>query len=87
MVGSKGEIPHMPLNCLSPWHQLYWDGHKKIGIQVPNMEEVSLPMYTDKDQFSAFVLIMQVISNVCLEVTISHLFLDMVENYGCISYL
>ena len=51
------------------------------------MEEISLLMYTDKDQFSAFVLIMQVISNVRLEVTIGHLFLDMIEDYGCISYL
>lgn len=77
----------MPLNCLGPWHQLHWDGHKKIGVQALNMGEVGLPIYAGKDQFLSFVPIMQVILNVRLRVTIGHFFLDMVEDYGCVCYL
>ena len=83
MVGSKTGFVRVPLDCLGPWHQLHWDGHEKIGGQALDMGGVSLPIYAGKDQFSTFVPVMQVIPNVCLGNTIGHLFLDMVEDYGC----
>jgi len=57
--------------------------NEKVGVQTLDMGEVGLPIYAGKDQFSTFVPIMQVIPNVCLGNTIEHLFLDMVEDYGC----
>lgn len=84
MVGSKTGIVRVPLNCLGPWHQLHWDGHEKIGVQALDMGDVGLPIYAGKDQFSTFVPIMRVIPNVRLGDAIGHLFLDMVENYGCV---
>jgi hypothetical protein len=79
MVRSKKGIVCVPLNCLGPWHQLHWD-HEKVGVQALNMGDVGLPIYAGTDQFSSFVPIMQVIPNVHLRDTISHLFLDMVED-------
>jgi hypothetical protein len=84
MVGSKTGIVRVPLNCLGPWHQLHWDGHEKIGVQALDMGDVGLPIYAGKDQFSTFVPIMRVIPNVRRGDTIGHLFLDMIEDYGCI---
>jgi hypothetical protein len=86
MVGSKTGITRVPLDCLGPWHQVHWDGHEKIGAQALNMGEVGLPVYAGKDQFSSFVPIMRVLPNVRLGNTIGHLFLDMVEEYGCTFY-
>ena len=84
MVGSKTGIVHVPLDCLGPWHQLHWDGHKKVGSQALDMGGVGLPIYAGKDQFSTFVLIMRVMLNVHLGDTIGHLFLDMVKDHGCV---
>lgn len=83
MVGSRNGIVRVPLDCLGPWHQLHWDGHEKVGVQALDMGEVGLPIYAGKDQFSTFVPIMRVVPNVRLGDTIGHLFLDMVEDYGC----
>jgi hypothetical protein len=87
MVGLKKGIVRVPLDCLGPWHQLHWDGHEKVGVQALNMGDVGLPIYAGKDQYSTFVPIMRVIPNVRLGETIGHLFLDMVEDYGCASSL
>jgi len=84
MAGLKTAIKRVPLDCLGPWHQLHWDGHEKVGVQALNMGDVGLPIYAGKDQFSTFVPIMRVMPNVRLRHTIGHLFLDMVEDYGCV---
>lgn len=86
MIGSKDGIMRVPLDCLGPWHQLHWDGHEKLGSQALDMGGVGLPIYAGKDQYSAFVPIMWVIPNVRLGTNIGHLFLDMVEQFGCTFY-
>jgi hypothetical protein len=83
MVGSKTGIARIPLDCLGPWHQLHWDGHEKIGSQALDMGGVGLPVYAGKDQYSSFVPVMWVIPNTRLGNTIGHLFLDVVEEFGC----
>ena len=60
----KGAIDGVSLDCFGPWHQLHWDGHKKLGSQALDMGGVVLLIYAGKDQFSSFVPIMQVIQNV-----------------------
>lgn len=82
-VGSKDAIERVPLDCLGPWHQLHWDGHKKLGNQALDMGGVGIPIYAGKDQFSSFVPVMRVIPNSRLEKTIGHFFLDVVEEYEC----
>ena len=84
MVGLKTGIVCVPLDCLGPWHQLHWNGHKKVGSQALDIGGVSFPIYTGKDQFSTFVPIMRVMPNVRLGDAIGHLFLDMVEDHGCV---
>jgi len=83
MVGLKNGIVHVPLDCLGPWHQLHWGWSWEGCVQALDIGGVSLPIYAGKDQFSTFVPIMWVLPNVCLGDTIGHLFLDMVEEYGC----
>jgi hypothetical protein len=71
MIRSKMAITQVPIDCLSPWHQLHWDGHEKIGSQALDMGGVGLPVYAGKDQFSSFVPVMQVLPNVRLGDTFS----------------
>lgn len=82
LPGHKGQIERVPLDCLGPWHQQHGDGHEKLSDKALNMGDVSLPMYSFKDQFSDFVPILRLLPNVRLEVIIGHLFLDYVEEYG-----
>ncbi|EGO02472.1 hypothetical protein SERLA73DRAFT_47839, partial [Serpula lacrymans var. lacrymans S7.3] len=85
LVGSKNAIGHIPLNCLGPWHHQHMDGHDKLVEQTLRMGgKVSLPIYSSKDQFVSFVPYMCVLPNVYCAKTIAHVFLDMVEMYGCI---
>jgi len=87
MIGSKTGITQVLLDCLGPWHQLHWDGYEKIDSQALDMGGVGLPVYAGKDQFSSFVPIMQVLPNVHLGDTIGYLFLDMVEDHGCMFHI
>lgn len=50
--------------------------------QALMMGNVSLSIYAYKDQYSMFVLSMDVLPNVRLAHTIGHYFLDLVETYG-----
>ncbi|KAL0953005.1 hypothetical protein HGRIS_007210 [Hohenbuehelia grisea] len=84
MIGSKDRIERVPLNCLGPWHQLHCDGHEKLNSQALAMGSVSLPIYAFKDQFSTFVPLMDLVPDVRNQQTICHLFLDLVEKYGCV---
>ncbi|KAF4586441.1 Transposase [Pleurotus pulmonarius] len=81
-VGCKGKIIRTPLNCLGPWHQVHCDGHEKLNSQALQMGTVTLPIYGFKDQFSAFVPLLQVLPSVRNVETIGHLYLDLVESYG-----
>jgi len=85
-VGSKDAIDRFPLNCLGPWHQLHGDGHEKLAAQALMMGGVGLAIYAMKDQYSTFVPVMRVIPNVRLGNTIGHFYLDLVEEYGCMSW-
>ncbi|KAL0955346.1 hypothetical protein HGRIS_001595 [Hohenbuehelia grisea] len=84
MIGSKDRIERVPLNCLGPWHQLHCDGHEKLNSQALAMGSVLLPIYAFKDQFSTFVPLMDLVPNVRNQHIICHLFLDLVEQYGCV---
>ncbi|KAL0957505.1 hypothetical protein HGRIS_001298 [Hohenbuehelia grisea] len=84
MIGLKDRIERVPLNCLGPWHQLHCDGHERLNSQALAMGSVSLPIYAFKDQFSTFVPLLDLVPNVRNQQTICHLFLDLVEQYGCV---
>ncbi|KAM6501456.1 hypothetical protein JOM56_004470 [Amanita muscaria] len=81
-IRSKGAIDRIPLNCLGPWHQIHCDGHEKLNSQALEMGIVTLPIYAFKDQFSTFVLTMQVLPNIRRVETIGHLYLDLAKDYG-----
>jgi hypothetical protein len=81
-IRSKGAIDRIPLNCLGPWHQIHCDGHEKLNSQALEMGTVTLPIYAFKDQFSTFVLTMQVLPNIRRVETIGHLYLDLAKDYG-----
>ncbi|OAX31333.1 hypothetical protein K503DRAFT_787898, partial [Rhizopogon vinicolor AM-OR11-026] len=83
-VGSKDAIDRVPLDCLGPWHQQHAGRHEKLAAQALWMGDVTLPIYAFKDQFSTFVPYMCVLPNVRLSNTIGHVFLDFVEDYGCV---
>ncbi|KAG1830987.1 hypothetical protein DFJ58DRAFT_614069, partial [Suillus subalutaceus] len=82
-VGSKDAIDRVPLDCIGPWHQQHADGHEKLSAQALKMGDVTLPIYAFKDQFSTFVPYMRCLPNVRLSNIIGHVFLDLVEEYGC----
>ncbi|KAG1739727.1 hypothetical protein EDB19DRAFT_1635630 [Suillus lakei] len=83
-VGSKDAIDCVPLDCLGPWHQQHADGHEKLSAQALRMGDITLPIYAFKDQFSTFVPYMCCLPNVRLSNVIGHVFLDLVEEYGCV---
>ncbi|KAG1853953.1 hypothetical protein F4604DRAFT_1591403, partial [Suillus subluteus] len=76
-------IDRVPLDCIGPWHQQHADGHEKLSAQALKMGDVTLPIYAFKDQFSTFVPYMRCLPNVRLSNIIGHVFLDLVEEYGC----
>ncbi|KAJ7152213.1 hypothetical protein C8R43DRAFT_886349, partial [Mycena crocata] len=57
VVGRKqAEQRRTPLDALGPWHQEHSDGHEKMAEQGSQMGAgIHLPMYTSKDQWSAFL--------------------------------
>ncbi|KAF4568635.1 hypothetical protein EYR36_010648 [Pleurotus pulmonarius] len=83
-IRGRNGIDRVPLNCLGPWHQIHCDGHEKLNAQALEMGPVSIPIYGFKDQFSAFVVSLKVVPDSRNVETICHLFLDLVEENGCI---
>ncbi|KAG1764960.1 hypothetical protein EV702DRAFT_927335, partial [Suillus placidus] len=81
-VGSKDAIDRVPIVCLGPWHQQHAD--EKLCAQALRMWDITLPIYAFKDQFSTFVPYMRCLPSVRLSNVIGHVFLDLVEEYGCV---
>ncbi|KAG2345670.1 hypothetical protein BDR05DRAFT_946703 [Suillus weaverae] len=82
--GSEDAIDCVSLDCLGPWHQQHADGHEKLSAQALRMGDITLPIYAFKDQFSTFVPYMCCLPNVRLSNVIGHVFLDLIEEHGCI---
>lgn len=78
------DIARRPLSCLGPWHQLHVDGHEKLSKQALRIgDDVTLPIYTMKDQFSSLSMILITAPNIRLAESCAHIYLDFVEEHQC----
>ncbi|RDX40327.1 hypothetical protein OH76DRAFT_1490373 [Lentinus brumalis] len=79
------DIARRPLSCLGPWHQLHVDGHEKLSKQALRIgDDVTLPIYTMKDQFSSLSMILITAPNIRLAESCAHIYLDFVEEHQCV---
>ncbi|KAJ7795901.1 hypothetical protein B0H14DRAFT_3114586 [Mycena olivaceomarginata] len=83
--GHKKEcIPHVGLSALGPFHKVSADSHEKLSAQALQMGELSLPIYAYKDKWTDLLLMLRLIPNSQTAAAIGHLFLDFVDETGCI---
>ncbi|KAF8185576.1 hypothetical protein K438DRAFT_2155443 [Mycena galopus ATCC 62051] len=80
----KERIPRVGLSALGPFHEVSADGHEKLSAQALQMGELSLPIYAYKDKWTDFLLMLRLIPNSRTAAAIGHLFLDFVDETGCI---
>ncbi|KAJ7797903.1 hypothetical protein B0H14DRAFT_3546635 [Mycena olivaceomarginata] len=80
----KERIPRVGLSALGPFHEVSADGHEKLSTQALQMGELSLPIYAYKDKWTDFLLMLRLIPNSRTAAAIGHLFLDFVDDTGCI---
>jgi hypothetical protein len=79
----KERIPRVGLSALGPFHEVSADSHEKLSAQALQMGELSLPIYTYKDKWTDFLLMLRLIPNSRTAAAIGHLFLDFVNETGC----
>ncbi|KAG2053995.1 hypothetical protein BDR06DRAFT_862015, partial [Suillus hirtellus] len=59
--GSKDTIDYVPLDYLGSWLQQHANGHEKLTTQALQMEDITLPIYAFKNQFSMFISYMYIL--------------------------
>ncbi|KAJ7069049.1 hypothetical protein B0H15DRAFT_871313 [Mycena belliarum] len=86
VVGRKRAEQHRtPLDAMGPWHQEHSDGHEKLAEQGLRMGAgIHLPIYANKDQWSAFLHSLLLMPHVRNAIAIVHYYLDLVEERGFI---
>ncbi|KAJ7512435.1 hypothetical protein B0H11DRAFT_2151906 [Mycena galericulata] len=80
----KNLIPRVGLSAMGPYHEISADGHEKLSAQALQMGELGLPIYAYKDKWSDYLLLLRLIPNSRTAAAVGHLFLDLVEEGGCI---
>ncbi|KAJ6460794.1 hypothetical protein C8R47DRAFT_1242082 [Mycena vitilis] len=80
----KALIPRVGLTAMGTFHEVSADGHEKLSAQALQMGELALPIYAYKDKWGDFLLMMRLIPNSRTAAAIGHLFLDFVDETGCI---
>ncbi|KAJ7081539.1 hypothetical protein C8R43DRAFT_965583 [Mycena crocata] len=83
--GHKKElIPRVGLSAMGPFHEICADGHEKLSAQALQMGELALPIYAYKDKWSDDLPWLTLVPNSRTAAAVGHLFLDFVEETGCI---
>jgi hypothetical protein len=68
---------------MGTFHEVSAGGREKLSLQALQMGELGLPIYTYKDKWADYLLMLYLIPNSWTAVAIGHLFLDFVEETGC----
>ncbi|KAI0069657.1 hypothetical protein K474DRAFT_1710205 [Panus rudis PR-1116 ss-1] len=84
--GNKVPINRSPLQSMGPFAEVSCDGHEKLSSMALGIGPVGIPIYGMRDKFSGRMLHLVVVPNARLSVTIGHVYLDFVENYGAIPF-
>ena len=79
-------VPQQGLTTLGPFYEICSDGHEKLGKQVLQMENVGISIYAWKDKWSGCLLKFVVTPDCCSAGAVGHLFLDLLEQLGSMSF-
>ncbi|KAF9006785.1 hypothetical protein BDZ89DRAFT_965903 [Hymenopellis radicata] len=82
--GTRRKVPRATLISLGPWAEFCCDGHEKLSSKALLMGPVGIPIYEIRDKASGRLIKLEVVPDARLSDTIGHLYLDMVEEWGCI---
>ena len=65
---------------------MHVDGHEKLNHLALKLDDITLPIYGARDQFSSKILLLITAPNVRFADSAGHFFLDLVEELGCTTY-